>query len=198
MTDASLASRTVQTKADLESRNRELEREVRIRRLREQEFSERYEGSFDAEGIGGRTAVVIERDKNWPQVVFLIDELKFLPLLRLNPDDPNSPRLGYRGAVEFAKVQLGAAIEALWVAEPHHELSVKNYHRVMAWLTEPLVGHLLRDDAVGDDERERLKEALRTLALAPSFRYTFAVSQETEVEPVQAERRPAQPPPPTG
>lgn len=165
-----------------------LRRENRILKARDQEFEERYQGPFDAEGVGGRPAVVILRDKNFAWVELLIDSLPSIPHWRPR-SDPEGPELGFWYAVEFAQVQIGKAIDALWIAEPHHPLQVRDYHRAKGLLNEPFVYHLLRPDFVGFRRRLVLKRTIENLAFAPSARQVFSQSNETEVEPIQAERR---------
>jgi hypothetical protein len=166
----------------------ELERQNRILRARDQEFEERYAAPSDVEGVGGRPAVVILRDKNFPSVNTLIDWLPDAPFWTPR-HDPDGPPLGFLGAVEFIRVEVASVIDAMWVAEQHNEIQVRDKHRVMMLLQRPSADFLLRPDYVGSDRREMLKQAVEALGFGPSARQVFELSRETEVVPVEAERR---------
>lgn len=171
----------------------ELERQVRILKAHEREREESWAGPQDAEGVALRPAITVLQYKNWTVVTRLID---VLPEAKdWQPRDENGQPIegthpiGFRGAVEFAQVHVGAAIDSIWFHEAHHPTQVRDYHRAKMWLTEPLVYQLLRRDDAGFQERLRFKRTVEALGLAYSMKHAFSVSKETVVEPVEAERK---------
>ena len=177
------------TRQELLQRVSRQERELRIYRVREKEWDERYSGPADIEGVGGHPAVITYRDKNFAQVCRLIDGLPHVVFWGPTPENPTAPIIGYEGAVAFARVHVAAAIDAVWVAGPQHAIQVRDYHRVKSNLTPPFVDRYIRSDRVGFYSRVELKQQVESLAFAPSVRLVFDVSQETEVQPVEAERQ---------
>lgn len=173
---------------EIRAENADLVRQNRILKARFQEWDERYEGPIDAEGVGGRPAVVILRDKNLSQVFQLIDTLPSMPWWTA-PDNPDGPRLGFWGSVAFIETDLAKAVDAMFLAEPHHPNQVRDYHRAKMWLTRPFSFHLLRTDYVGFRERTELKSLIESLGYARSVQVAFATSQETDVQPTEAERK---------
>ncbi len=167
----------------------ELERQNRILKARIQEQDEQYDSSFDAEGVGGRTAVVILRDKNAPYVYQLIDLIPEAVHWK-HPMFPEMEEVGLPGAIRYAQTYVQDAISAVFPLY-HHPLMGKQHHAIEMWLQKPKVKQLARPDAVGVAARTELKQAVSSLAVAATMRRAFGLSKETEILPVEAERRAA-------
>lgn len=171
----------------------EIERQLRILKAREREWEETYSGPSDAEGVALRPALSVLQHKNFTAFTRLVDVLPRVPNWRPRGADgsdiPGSKPLGFHGAVEFARVHVAAAIDAIWFSSPRSPAQVQNYHRAKGWLTPPFVYWLIRPDYQGFEERVDLKACVEAIGLAESMREAFFQSQETVVDPIEAEKR---------
>jgi hypothetical protein len=156
------------------------DRQLRIYRSREQDLAERYQSAPDADGIGGRSSVTVLRDKNVPYVVSIV-----------NAAPTYAKKYGFRLGMQFLREHLIVAINALWVAPTDNPFKVQLKHRLLQWVADDgMLGLMMRRDLQGGAERSRLIQAIGSFAAGFSFPYAFRTSQETFVEPVEAERRP--------
>jgi hypothetical protein len=152
-------------------------------------LAERYQSSPDADGIGGRWAVGVYRDKNWPTFVDRVNKLPALPHLPA-PGGPGGV-VGFDAAVQIAKEQLLAALMALDVAPADNAAKVHQKLDLVDWVaSDDKVGLMLRDDSMGRAERSDLIQAAAKYAFGRSVPFVFRSSQEVMVEPVEVERRP--------
>jgi hypothetical protein len=171
----------------LTAKVKRLERENRVFREREQDFEERYQGPADIEGIGGRPGVIILRDKNMGEVKKIIDDLPNIPGLR--PDgDPTAPPLGFRRAKAYVRNEAAKMIDSIIVIGAYNTVLVRDRHRLRMWIRNR-AGMLLRPDVIGEETRFALLGLVEDVAFAPSVPHLFGLSQETEVQPVEAERK---------
>lgn len=166
---------------------RRLERENRVFREREQDFEERYQGPADIEGVGGRPGVIILRDKNMGEIKRIVDDLPNIPGLR--PDsDPTGPPLGFRVAEAYVKNEVAKMVDSVIVVGSYNTVLVRDRHRLRMWIRNRS-GKLLRPDIIGEQTRAALLGIIEDVAFAPSVPHLFGMSQETEVQPVEAERK---------
>lgn len=177
---------------ELEEAFRTQQRELRVWREREQDFEERYQGPADVEGIAGRPGVIILRDKNMAEVKRVIDDLPNLPYLRLKDDEGNPdysrPALGYDRAVYYAQSEVAKMIYSIAAVGPYNTSLVSDRHRLMMWV-ENRAGFLIRPDAVGERLRADLFARIVSVFYGPAVPHLIGTSHETEVEPVEAERK---------
>jgi hypothetical protein len=164
-----------------------LERENRVFREREQDFEERYQGPADIEGIGGRPGIIILRDKNMGEVKRVVDDLPNIPGLR-PPSDPTAPPLGFRRAKSYVQNELAKMVDSVIVVGSYNTVLVRDRHRLKMWIRNR-AGMLLRPDIIGEQTRSALLGIVEDVAFAPSVPHLFATSQETEIQPVEAERK---------
>jgi hypothetical protein len=179
----------VQGQESQSAKIKRLEREVRVWREREQDFEERYQGPADVEGIGGRPAVIILRDKNMGEVKRIIDDLPNIPGLR--PEgNPNGPPLGFRRAKAYVQGEVAKMILSLVTVGPYNTGRVRDFQRLDMWVYNR-AGMLIRpqDDVIGQVQRDALYGLVVRLVFAPSAWHLSGTSQETEVQPVEAERK---------
>jgi len=186
------------TKALIRDLRRQLgdrDRLLRIFRAHEQDFSERYRASPDADGIGGRPAVGWMRDKNLPYVLDLIYRAPDYPWLRPTDETgvpiPGTHPMGIRRAVPHFRQHVTAAIVSLWVGPLDHPFKVKLRHSLLRWLSDWRIKLMMRRSAVGYAECEHLADVVTSLAFGSSQGFVYRSSQEISVDPVEAERRPA-------
>lgn len=173
----------------LNAKVKRLERENRVFREREQDFEERYQGPADVEGVGGRPAVIILRDKNMGEVKKVIDDLPNIPGLR--PDGhPEAPPLGFRRAKAYCQNEVAKMIFALVTVGPVNTARVKDFQRLDMFIHNR-AGKLIRPrgDVIGEATRDALHGLVVRIVFAPSAWHLSATSQETEVQPVEAERK---------
>lgn len=169
------------------ARIRRLERENRIFREREQDFEERYQGPADIEGLGGRPGVLILRDKNMGEVKRIIDDLPNVPRLRPKAD-PDGPPLGFRRARSYVRNEVAKMVDSVIVIGSYTPVLVRDRHRLKMWIRNRS-GLLLRPDVIGQETRSALLGIIEDVAFAPSVPHLFGMSQETEIQPVEAERK---------
>jgi len=155
---------------------------------REQDFEERYQGPADIEGVGGRPGVIILRDKNMGEVKRIVDDLPNIPGLLRDPSDPNSPPLGFRLARDYVRNEVAKMVDSISVVGPYNAVRVRDLHRLKMWIRNR-AGKLLRPDVIGEATRSALLGIIEDVAFAPSVPHLFGISQETEVQPVEAERK---------
>jgi hypothetical protein len=166
---------------------RRLERENRTWRERERDQEERRQGPADIEGIGNHPAVIILRDKNMGEVKRVVDGFVNVPGLR--PEGhPEMPPLGFRRACHFVQNEGAKMVDSLNVVGPYSPLVVRDRHRLKMWIRNR-AGKLIRPDAIGEATRAALLGIIEDVAFAPSVPHLFGISQETEVQPVEAERK---------
>ena len=170
----------------LTARVKRLERENRIFREREQDFEERYQGPADVEGIGGRPGVIILRDKNMGEVKRVVDDLPNIPGLRPK-DDPSGPPLGFRLGVDYARNELTKMVDSILLVGPYNTALVRDLHRLKMFARNR-AGKMLRPDFIGQATRSAYLGMVED-AYARSVPHLFGMSQETEVQPVEAERK---------
>ena len=178
-----------QPKESDKARIRRLEREVRVWREREQDFEERYQGPADIEGIGGRPSVIILRDKNLGEVKRIIDDFPSVPGLR--PDgNPAGPQLGFRRACAYVQGEGLKMILSLVTVGPYNTAQVRDLHRLQMWVHNR-AGMLVRpaDDVIGQVARDELYRMVVGVIFGPSAWHLSGTSQETEIQPVEAERK---------
>ena len=181
-------SRTVARDLEpLSAKVKRLERENRVFREREQDFEERYQGPADVEGIGGRPGVIILRDKNMGEVKRVIDDLPNIPGLR-PAGDPGGPPLGFRRARAYVRNEVAKMVDSVIVVGSYNTALVRDRHRLGMWIRNR-AGMLLRPDVIGEETRSALQGIIEAVAFAPSVPHLFGTSQETEVQPVEAERK---------
>jgi hypothetical protein len=173
--------------ADLRAENKQLRRENRNRAERDLQFEERYGGPADIEGIGGRPGVIILRDKNMGEVKRIIDDLPNVPASRPD-DDPDGPPLGFYRARAYVQNEVSKMVDSLVVVGPYNTALVRDLHRLRMWIYNR-AGALLRPDIIGESTRFALLGLIEDVAFAPSVPHLFGISQETEVQPVEAERK---------
>jgi hypothetical protein len=161
-----------------------LEREVRVFREREQHFEEHYQGPADVEGVGGHPAVIILRDKNMGEVKKIIDDLPNIPGLRSSSGEV----LGFRRAVGYVQNEVTKMVDSLIVVGSYNTALVRDRHRLGMWIRNR-AGMLLRPDVIGESARSALHGLVEDVAFRPSVPHLFGISQETEVQPIEAERR---------
>jgi len=184
----------------------QVERLNLIYRSREQELGELYEGPVDAQGIANRIGPLVMRDKNYPYVRKVTAALPFVPEWRhrLTPHWCGArgcvlgadgyclhyPPLGFDGAVRFIRTDVAMAIDSVWLRAPGNGLEYRDYHRVKMFLYPRRSHQLLRPDYVGDEERADLDAAVETFAAGRSLQFAWFESKETQIEPVDAQRKP--------
>jgi hypothetical protein len=171
----------------LTAKVRRLERENRVFREREQDFEERYQGPADVEGVGGRPGVIILRDKNMGEVKRIIDDLPNVPGLLTGPEDHRRP-IGFRVARSYVQNEVAKMVDSIIVVGAHNTALVRDRHRLKMWIRNR-AGKLLRPDIIGEATRSALLGIVEDVAFAPSVPHLFGISQETEVQPVEAERK---------
>jgi hypothetical protein len=173
--------------AALRAENKQLKRENRTWAEREQDFEERYGGPADIEGIGGRPGVIILRDKNMGQVKRVIDGLPNMPGLRPR-GNPNGPPLGFRRAVSYVQNEVSKMVDSVIVVGSHNTALVRDRHRLRMFIHNR-AGKLLRPDVIGEQTRAALLGIIEDVAFSPSVPFLFGMSQETEILPVEAEKK---------
>ncbi len=174
-------------KETLPQKVKRLERENRIFRAREQNREEREQGPADAEGIGGRPAVLVIRDKNYPELKRLVDRLPSVPEIP-SKSDPNGEPMGFRLAVYYAQTEVGKMVDSVIVSPPVTARMVQDRHRLRMFLHNR-AGKMLRGDAVGQATRAAFLDIVERVAYAPSIHLVFDRSNETEVIPTEAPRK---------
>lgn len=175
---------------------RRLERDLRVYEERERDFEERYQGPADIEGIGGRPGVIILRDKNMGEVRRVVDDLPNIPGLRScctdhharGPHDLALPPLGFRRAVGYVRSEVAKMVDSVIVIGSYNAVLVRDRHRLRMWINNR-AGMLLRPDVIGEEVRASLIALVEQVAFAPSVPHLFGMSQETEIQPVEAERK---------
>jgi len=169
----------------LKVKAKRLERENRVFRERERDFEERYQGPADVEGVGGRPGVIILRDKNMGEILKLVNDLPNVPGLR--PEGhPEAPPLGFRLARAYVRNEVAKMVDAIIVVGSYNTVLVRDRHRLKMWIRNR-AGKLLRPDVIGEATRSALLGVIEDVAFAPSVPHLFGISQETEVQPVEAE-----------
>ena len=171
----------------LTAKVKRLERENRVFREREQDFEERYQGPADIEGVGGRPGVIILRDKNMGEVKRIVDDLPNIPGLR-PASNPAGPPLGFRRARSYVQNEVAKMVDSVIVIGSYNSVQVRDRHRLKMWIRNRS-GMLLRPDIIGEQTRAALLGIIEDVAFAPSVPHLFGMSQETEVQPVEAERK---------
>lgn len=170
----------------------QVQRENRVWREREQDWEERYQGPADIEGVGGRPGVIILRDKNMGEVKRLIDGIPGFPFIRpeLSPGVPDmsQPPLGFMRARAMVRNEVAKMVDAIIVVGSYNAVLVQDRHRLKMWIRNR-AGRLLRNDVIGETTRYDLLGLIEDVAFAPSVPHLFGISQETEVQPVEAERK---------
>ena len=166
------------------ARIRRLERENRTLKELVQDFDERYQGPADIEGVAGRPGVIILRDKNMGEVKKIIDDLPNVPGLRT----PDGTPLGFFRAVAYVRGEVAKMIDAVIVVGSYNTALVRDRHRLKMWIYNR-AGKLVRPDFIGESMRADLYSIVESVAFAPSVPHLFGISQETEVQPVEAERK---------
>ena len=167
---------------------RRLERENRVWREREQDWEERSRGPADIEGYGNRVAVTIYLHKNLGEAKRIIDDVPNIPGLR--PEgDPTGPPIGFRSAVNYVRGEGTKMLLGAILVGPYNTVMVRDRQRLEMWIYNR-AGMLVRPhgDPIGESVRAGLHQVLLRVAL-PSVPYVFGSSQETEVQPVEAERK---------
>lgn len=162
---------------------------IRNLRAHEQKTAETHEASPDADGIGGRPAVVWMRDKNLPSLGDQIQAGPFYPYLG-RPGDPLAPTIGFHWSVPIYRDHVLSKLYALWVDPLDSAVKVRLKHRLGGYLSDGVVKLMLRDDTIGRAERFRVEELAIRLPFAFSTPYVFRSSQEVQVDPVEVDRRP--------
>jgi hypothetical protein len=178
---------TVRERESDRAKIKRLERENRVFREREQDFEERYQGPADIEGVGGHPAVIILRDKNMGEVKRIIDDLPNIPGLRPG-NDPTAEPLGFRRACGYVRSEVAKYVDSVIVIGSHNTALVRDRHRLKMWIRNR-AGKLLRPDIIGEQTRADLQSIIEDVAFAPSVSHLFGLSQETEVQQVEAERK---------
>ena len=175
---------------DLKAENLKLRAEIqvikranRVLTEREQDFEERYQGPADVEGVGGRPGVIILRDKNMGEVQRVINDLPNIPRLKTSHG-----RLGFRRARYYVRNEVAKMVDAVMVVGSYNTVLVRDRHRLRMWIRNR-AGKLLRPDIIGEETRSALLGIVESVAFAPSVPHLFGMSQETEVQPVEAERK---------
>ncbi len=172
---------------------KQLERENRALKAAERDRTEMYASAPDIEGVGNRHALVVLRDKNAPLLFRLIDSIPYLPYI-VKVDGEGVPLHGaeppgFWGAVQFCQTDLDTHVSTLWFQYLYDPNQVQDYHRVKQMLEEPYVFSLIPPTWEGFRARLALKKAVIQLGYSGAVRHAFDVSQETDVEPIQAQRR---------
>jgi hypothetical protein len=168
----------------------EKDRLLRIYSQREQDQSERYQATPDADGIAGHFAVTQYRDKNLSFVSDIIHRAMDYPHLRPD-DDPAAPPVGFRRAIPLFRAHVSTAIYSIFVGPKHSPLKVRLGHTLRRVLSDSKIGLMLRGDVIGEAEVDRLAQEVLDVAAAFSFPFVFQGSGEIGVDPVTVERRPA-------
>ena len=174
----------------LSQKVKRLERENRVFREREQDFEERYQGPADIEGVGGRPGVIILRDKNMGEVKRIVDDLPNIPGLRAKGPDgvPVGPQLGFRRARSYVQNEVSKMVDSVIVIGSYNAVQVRDRHRLKMWIRNRS-GMLLRPDIIGEQARAALLGIIEDVAFSPSVPHLFSMSNETEVVPIEAERK---------
>jgi hypothetical protein len=173
---------------DLRRQIADRDRTIRLYAAKYQDLSERYQSAPDADGIGGRPAMAVLRDKNFTYFVDLVNRLPAYPWQ--HPPENPSAIIGFKAAVQLAREHLIVAVGALWVAPVDNPRKVQLKHDLIRWVSDAeLLGLMMRDDFQGRAERSRLIRTAGQLAFGFSAPFVFRSSQEVMVEPVQAERK---------
>jgi hypothetical protein len=179
-----------QVRETLTAKVKRLERENRVFREREQDFEERYQGPADIEGIGGRPSVLVYRDKNMGEFKKVLYGFPDVPALHSDPNDPTSKPIGYLAGVRYVRTEGIKMLFGLMIVPSHNTVLVRARHRVMMFVANR-AGRLIRprDDVIGQAVRaEAFAMAVREF-FGPSVPYLAGISQETEVQPGEAERK---------
>jgi hypothetical protein len=174
-----------------------IERQNRIWGSRSQGLDELYEGSFDAQGIANRVGPLVIRDKNFVRFFKFVHSLASLPQWKPR-NFPDAEPLGFENAITAIEEVLPMEIEALWLSGPMNPLQVQDKHAAMMYALPPRSEHLILPATrapspfVRDGRRTRTELILigSTFAAGPSIAYSWELSKETQIEPVDAERKP--------
>jgi hypothetical protein len=166
---------------------RRLERENRILKERERDFEERWQAPADIEGVGNKVGLLIYRHKNMGEVEGFVWDLVNVPSLR--PEGhPEVPPLGFRWGKYYVRTQVPKMVDSMVLVASYNTALVRDRHRIKMFIRNR-AGKLIRPDVVGDATRADLIALIEDVAFAPSVPHLFANAQETEVQPVEAERK---------
>lgn len=183
-----------QTLKRLGERNRVIERENRVLKELQQDVDERHQAPADIEGVGNKVAVIILRDKNMGEVKRVIDD--FANMASARPEGhPELPPIGYRNAVNYVRTDGAKMIFAVEVIGPYSVNLVRARHAVEMFIHNR-AGLLVLPrylpppwGVIGEQQRAALHGLVVRELFRPSVPYVFGLSQETEVQPVEAERK---------
>jgi hypothetical protein len=165
--------------------------ELEVQRDYGQDLLERSQATPDADGVAGKTAILVLRDKNLTYVVGLINRAPTYPWW---PDDPSVPPAGWRRGRQSLKEHLYGAFETIWLAPADNATKVRLKHEFLRLLADEKLNLMMRPDSLGAAERSRVICQVEALAVGFSVPLVYQHSQEVMVDPVQVERRQQQPP----
>ena len=166
-----------------------VKRENRTRAEIMLDFEERYSAPADIEGSANRVAGLVYRDKNMGEFNRFVDNMPKMPGWH-SKNDPNGPPIGFWEAVACVKDQGAKMLDSLYIVPPYTAAMVEDRHHLLMFLYNE-AGKLVRpaDDPIGKAARRTLKQMAERVAFAPSFSHLIGMSQETEVQPAEAERK---------